>query len=279
MEILFFRNMTRKIAYHHQGVDYYRMSVYRLNKNVQTVYTFFVDDVLIDTAQRHNRENIYEITKSRAINKILLTHHHEDHSGNLNYLMRKLNVKAYGHQNAHDILKEGYVISPLSSYFSGNVDKANIDVVQDNEEIETKKHKLRAIYTPGHSDDHFCYYEENEGWLFSGDLYVADKIKYFARFESLLTQIESLKKLVQLDFDTLFCSHNPKVVNGKQHLRNKLQFFEDFAQTVIRHYNNGLSQKEIFQEMGLKENYVNKYVTLGGFCAENMVYSVLRDIK
>lgn len=271
--------MTKKLVFHHDGVDYYRFSVYRMNKNVQTVYAFIVDDVLIDTAQRHNRENIYNIVKDRNINKILLTHHHEDHSGNLNYLMRKLKIKAYGHQNAHDILKNGYTISPLSSYFSGKVEKAEIDIINDGDEIETKYHKLRAIYTPGHSKDHFSYYEPNKGWLFSGDLFVAEKIKYFAKFESLLTQIESLRKLVQLDFDALFCAHNPKLIGGKQRLQNKLDFFENFAQKVMDLHQQGLSQKEIFAKMGLKENYVNKYATLGEFCAENMVYSVLRDIK
>lgn len=271
--------MTRKIIFHHDGVDYYRCSVYRLNKNVQTVYTFLVDDVLIDTAQRHNRENIYGILKDKSIHKILLTHHHEDHSGNLNYLMRKFKIDAYGHPIAQSILSKGYEISPLSSYFSGKVEKANIKSINDGDMIETAKHQLKAIYTPGHCDDHICYYEANEGWLFSGDLYVADRIKYFAKFESLLTQIESLKKLVQLDFDALFCSHNPKVKNGKKHLQTKLNFFEEFAQTVILYKQQGLEQKEIFQKMGLKENYVNKYITLGEFCAENMVYSVLRDLK
>ena len=271
--------MTKKLVFHHDGVDYYRFSVYRMNKNVQTVYAFVVDDVLIDTAQRHNRPNVYNVVKDRNINKILLTHHHEDHSGNLNYLMKKLNVKAYGHKNASDILKKGYTISPLSTYFSGNVDKADITVIQDGDEIKTKNHTLKAIYTPGHSIDHFCYYEPNKGWLFSGDLFVAEKIKYFAKFESLLTQIDSLKRLLQLDFDALFCSHNPKPIGGKQRLQNKLDFFENFAQKVIQYHQQGMTQKEIFSKMGLKENYVNKYATLGEFCAENMVYSVLRDIK
>jgi glyoxylase-like metal-dependent hydrolase (beta-lactamase superfamily II) len=271
--------MTRKIVYHFEGVDYFRFSVYRMKMNVQTVYTFFVDGVLIDTAQRHNRINIYQQLKHKKIDVILLTHHHEDHSGNIAYLMKKMNVPAYGHQLAHEILKKGYTISPLANILSGSVDKANINVIQDNEIIETSHHQFRAIYTPGHSDDHFCYYEPNKGWLFSGDLYVADKIKYFAKFESFLTQIDSLKKLLQLDFDVLFCAHNPKVENGKLRLQTKLQYFEDFAGIVIKYRNEGLSTKEIFSKMNLKENYINKYLTFGGFCAENMVYSIVRDIK
>ena len=47
--------MTRKFIFHHDGVHYYRLSVYRMRVNVQSVYTFLVDDVLIDTGQRYNR--------------------------------------------------------------------------------------------------------------------------------------------------------------------------------------------------------------------------------
>lgn len=271
--------MTRKIHYQFAGVDYFRFSVYRMSKNIQTVYTFLVDDVLIDTAQRHNRDNLCLVLKNKKISKILLTHHHEDHSGNVGYLTKKFNIPAFGHQYAHDVLKNGYHISPLSTFLSGKVDKAIINVISDNEIIETENNQLQAIYTPGHSVDHFCYYEPNKGWLFSGDLYVADKIKYFAKFESLLTQIESLKKLVKLEFDVLFCSHNPKTENGKERLKIKLDYFEYFAHNVIAYYQQGFNQKEIFAKMKLKENYLNKYITLGGFCAENMVYSVIKDIK
>jgi hypothetical protein len=61
--------MTRKIVYHFEGVDYFRFSVYRMKMNVQTVYTFFVDGVLIDTAQRHNRINIYQQLKYKKLIK------------------------------------------------------------------------------------------------------------------------------------------------------------------------------------------------------------------
>ena len=49
---------VRKFNYEFDGVHYYRFSIYRLGNNVQTVYTFVLDNLLIDTAQRYNRENI-----------------------------------------------------------------------------------------------------------------------------------------------------------------------------------------------------------------------------
>jgi glyoxylase-like metal-dependent hydrolase (beta-lactamase superfamily II) len=270
---------VRKFNYEFDGVHYYRFSIYRLGNNVQTVYTFVLDNLLIDTAQRYNRENILKVAKQHDINKIILTHHHEDHTGNVAFLMNELNIDAYAHPTAVKIMGKGYRMSPLAKLMNGSVEKAVLKPIGTEDTIQTEHYSLQPIYTPGHCDDHYCYFEKNKGWLFSGDLYVADKIKYFANYESLLTQIESIKKLVALDFDTLFCSHNPKTHGGKQRLQNKLQFFEDFAGTVTRYYEQGHNARQIFALMGMKENYLNKYITLGGFCAENMVHSVVKDLK
>ena len=270
---------VRKFNYEFDGVHYYRFSIYRLGNNVQTVYTFVLDNLLIDTAQRYNRENILKVAKQHDINKIILTHHHEDHTGNVAFLMNELNIEAYAHPTAVKIMGKGYRMSPLAKLMNGSVEKAVLKPISTEDRIQTAHYTLEPIYTPGHCDDHYCYYERNKGWLFSGDLYVADKIKYFANYESLLTQIDSIKKLVALDFDTLFCSHNPKTHGGKQRLQNKLQFFEDFAGTVTRYYEQGHNARQIFALMGMKENYLNKYITLGGFCAENMVHSVVKDLK
>ena len=270
---------VRKFKYEHDGVNYYRFSVYRFGNNVQTVYTYIIDDLLIDTAQRHNRDNILKVAQAHQIQKIILTHHHEDHSGNVAYLMEQLNVIAYAHPHTVQILGNGYKTSPLAKILNGSVDVAHLNPILETDNISTKNYLLQPIFTPGHCDDHYCYFEKNKGWLFSGDLYVADKIKYFGTEESLLTQIQSIQKLLLLDFDVLFCSHNPKVVDGKQRLKNKLQFFEDFSGKVKDLHQKGKSVAEIFAEMNLKENYYYKVITAGNFTSENMVKSVVRDLQ
>jgi glyoxylase-like metal-dependent hydrolase (beta-lactamase superfamily II) len=270
---------VRKFNYEFDGVHYYRFSVYRLGSNVQTVYAFTLDGLLIDTAQRYNRDNILKVAHQHNIQKIILTHHHEDHSGNVAYLMNELNIDAFAHPQAVKILGKGYKTSPLAKLINGSVEKAALKPLLETDSIETPNYILQPIYTPGHCNDHYCYYEKNKGWLFSGDLYVADKIKYFGNYESLLTQIESIKKLVALDFDVLFCSHNPKVENGKKRLKNKLQFFEDFAGTVKKYYDQGHTSKQIFSLMNMKENYYYKVLTAGNFTAENMVKSVVKELK
>ena len=270
--------MVKYFSHHYNDINYFRFSVYHFGKNVQSVYAFVIDEVLIDTGQRHNRENVLKALEGREIEKILLTHHHEDHSGNVNYLMNKFNIPAYAHPKAVDILKKGYKMSPLAKVMNGSVEKAVL-IPLDEKPILTKNHQLFPIFTPGHCVDHYAYHEPNKGYLFSGDLYVADKIKYFGDYESMKEQIISLEKLVALDFDVLFCSHNPKTKNGKERLTSKLNGFKDFYQTVAHLHSKGLTENEIMKEMGRVENHFYKLVTMGKFCGVQMVKSVVRDLE
>lgn len=269
--------MIKSKLFQWEDLEYYRFSVYRMGKNVQTVYTFLLGDTLIDTGQKNSREEVVARLDNKGIQKILLTHFHEDHSGNAAYLKRRWHVPVYGHPETASILKKGYTISPLSYMISGNVERLKMEPLLETDTIMAGNYVVQPIYSPGHSHDHYSYYIPEKGWLFSGDLYVAEKIKYFANFESMKVQIESLKKLCALDFDVLMCSHNPKTSKGKQLLQQKLQHFEHFYGTVKDLHQKGMSPKEILEQTGRKENAFYDWITLGNFNAVNMVKSVLKD--
>lgn len=270
--------MVKYWRYNHQNVEYYRFSVYRMNKNVQTVYMYYFDGLLIDTGMRHARNEVCQIFQNHDVQKIVLTHHHEDHSGNVAYLMKHFNIHAYAHPLAVDIIKKGYKVSPLASLVNGEVERAYMHPLEEKS-FSTYKYSVFPIYTPGHCNDHYCYYVPEQGWLFSGDIYVADKIKYFVYYEDFGKQIRSLQKLIALDFDVLFCSHNPKTINGKQHLINKLQFFIDFYEKTIALHQKGMKPGEILKTLGMKENNFYAVITLGNFTAINMVQSAIKSYE
>ena len=91
--------------------------------------------------------------------------------------------------------------------------------------------------------------------------------------EIMKDQIESLKKITALDFDSLFCAHNPQLQNGKAKLQSKLQFLEDFHGRIKGFQTKGLDVNAIINEMGLKENYFMKAFCMGNLCMKNMVRS------
>jgi hypothetical protein len=122
----------------------------------------------------------------------------------------------------------------------------------------------------------FRYYIKNEGVIFSGDLYLGDKIKYFRADEDIGTQIASLQKVLSLDFEILLCSHSPKRKNGKQHIQRKLDFLQNFYGNIISLWENGLSEKQIFSSLDLKENYHTKIICFGDVSLFNGVKSAIR---
>ncbi len=267
---------TRWWTYTHDDLEYYRFSIYHFGSNMQTVYAFRLGDLMIDTGHSRSHKNLRAGLHDHSLRTLLLTHHHEDHTGNAAFLKKKYGVEVKAHPICARMMTNGFTVTPLGRLISGHVAKTQVEALEDRQVLDLGKYKLEAIFTPGHTDDHVAYYEPNKGWLFPGDLYVADRIKYFESNENIKTQIDSLKKMLALDFDTLLCSHNPQLKNGKKRLSRKLELFEQFYGEVIRLHHQGLSANEILKALGRKENYFYKFMTVGHFTAVNMVKSVLK---
>ena len=263
-------------AYRHEDLEYFKFSIYKFGSNMQTVHVFRIGELLIDTAQSKSIDNLKLALGQSSIQTVLLTHHHEDHSGNASYIRHKFGAEIKAHPVCVKIMKDGPVVSPLGRLISGNVRKVEAVAIHDGEWLHGTDIEIKAIHTPGHTDDHMAYYAPDRGWLFSGDLYVADRIKYFESNERIDVQISSLEKLVALDFDVLLCSHNPKIKGGKKRLVRKLELFKDFYGQVAQMHHKGMSASDIFKFTGRKENKFYKYLTVGHFTAINMVKSVIR---
>ena len=51
--------------------------------------------------------------------------------------------------------------------------------------IKTEHHNFQVIETPGHCPDHVSLYEPEQGWFFSGDLFVSEDQKVFRADEEI----------------------------------------------------------------------------------------------
>ncbi len=127
------------------------------------------------------------------------------------------------------------------------------------------------IHAPDHSKDHTIFYEKNHGWLFCGDLYLGSKIKYCRADENLIDTLKSLRETLRLDFDPLFCAHNPREHNGHLALKMKLEFLENFCGEVEHLLNSGLSPREIIKKMSHNEVRFVQMFTFGNVSFEQMI--------
>lgn len=240
---------------------------------LMTVYCYVFDNIMIDTGLSHMEEEAVNIAKENKVEQIFLTHHHEDHSGNAAAISKALEADVYGHNFAAEILQNPRDIHPYRKYVWGKAAKLSVKDFPGN--IQTPLGRIIPVLTPGHAMDHTAFFIPEKGILFSGDLYLADRIKFFKSNEDLGIQIESLKKVLDLDFDTLLCGHYPRQENGKKHIKNKLEFLENFYGNIVELWKKGLAEKQIFKRMKLKEARFTKYFTLGNVSMINGVRSAV----
>ena len=90
-------------------------------------------------------------------------------------------------------------------------------------------------------------------------------------------QISSIKKVLELDWDYLFCSHHPKIKCGRNELEFKLQYLENFYHDVAALYHKGFTEQQIFRKLGFKENWLIRILSGGMHSKLNMVKAVIKD--
>ena len=264
-------NLVKKTAF--GEVEAIRLGFGPIGPPLMSVFLYIVDGLVIDTGQRNMQKVVVELLKHRNLKQILLTHHHEDHSGNAFALGKGHGISVTGHPLTVEKMRYGFKIRPYQRYVWGKADV--LEVIPFGSTIETDRFKFEPIHTPGHSKDHTVYLEAENGWLFSGDLYLADRIKYFRSDERLNHQITSLRRVLEFDFEVLFCAHHPCLENGKARLKKKLQFLEDFYGNILMLIEKGLSEKAIIKNLDTRSDRWIKWITMGNVSFANMVRSAI----
>ena len=128
-----------------------------------------------------------------TLSAILITHHHPDHAGGVNELVKQYNTPVYG--PAHEQIP--HCNHPLTE--------------GDSISIEALGISFDVIDIPGHTSGHIAFY--GNGWLFCGDTLFSGGCGRI--FEGTPPQMyDSLTKLKKLDPSTLvFCGHEYTVAN------------------------------------------------------------------
>ncbi len=240
------------------------------------VFLYCIDDILVDTAQPLMQKAVIEVLRDKRISRIVLTHHHEDHSGNAAVLKELKRASVYADPRAREKMRAGFKILPYQHVMWGR--PGTLDVLPLDAKVEGDKYTLTPVHTPGHSEDHTVFLEENQGWLFSGDLYLADRIKYFRSDEKFGDTVESLRRVLKLDFEALFCAHSPSPSNGKELIRRKLHFLEDILGEVEDLLEKGYEKKEIVKKMSKEEVTFIKLATMGDVSLARMISSAVDSI-
>jgi glyoxylase-like metal-dependent hydrolase (beta-lactamase superfamily II) len=263
---------------HFDKVKGLRVGYAPIGKPLICVIVYYVDGLLIDSGAYNTRKSVKKFVTDNNVEQVALTHYHEDHAGNAGFLKKYLEVPIYGHPLTIENLKNNVRLKPYEYYLFGRLEQAEISPLPQI--IETTNYSFTPVHTPGHSQDHIVYHEKNEGWVFSGDLFLGPKIKYFRKDEDIVLTIKSLYKLLSLDFDYLFCGHNPKMNKPKIYIQSKVEQMHLLMEEVNILINKGYNDREVLKILTKgQEAYSAIVFTLGDVSYKNMVKSALHSLR
>jgi glyoxylase-like metal-dependent hydrolase (beta-lactamase superfamily II) len=264
--------VDRRFGY--KEVEGLRTGRFDLEVNTSAVL-FRLGTTLIDAGPPNRWPQVRDFLRDRPPERVLLTHHHEDHSGNAARIASVFGAQVLAHPAALPELAKGWRLRPYQRLFWGRPPRLTAQPVPDVVELEHGL-RLQTVSTPGHAEDLVCYLEKERGWLFTGDLYIGSRPRYLRQDENLPRQIESLRAILQHDFKVVFCSHRGVVTEGYRAIEEKLDYLLRFSQQVKELHGRGVSVREITRRLLGRED-LTSLATLGHFTKLNMVRGCLAD--
>ena len=242
------------------------------------VAVFLVDGLLIDTGQAHCAAELEAfLAPDLAAKKITVavnTHHHEDHIGGNKFLLDR-GVRVFAHADAIELIARRPTLFPYQEMVWGYPEPTRPEPAPD--EIVTPHHRFQVIPTPGHSHDHICLFEAARGWLFTGDLFISEKLKAVRSFEEVGQMATSLETLAGLPGPRLILFNaagsvvedgRPKLVAAAGYLRQVIASAKALAA-------EGLTPAQIRDRVFGRESLMAE-LTSGDCTTENLIKSALR---
>ena len=260
------------ISSDHDGVRYFRMARTIFGRALYWTGVYFVDGLLVDSGPPNMRRAVARLVAELGVRQCVTTHGHEDHSGN-HALLNARGIAPLAHPTGVARLAAPHAMDLYRRVTWGSPGPARVAAL--GETLETPAHRFEVIHTPGHADDHVALFEPDRGWLFTGDLYLAPRLKVLRDDEDVHAMIASLRRLVALAPAVVFCQHRGAVDDGAELLRRKLEFLVELGGRIATLRERGLGEEEIARALP-GDDLLWRLWTGGHFAKRHFVRAFLR---
>ncbi len=161
---------------------------------------------------------------------VIVTHTHPDHLGGAADVLSR-----FGTRKVHKLpWPERDARVPVE-----------ITPIGDGAIFETEGVTLRAIHTPGHAQDHLCFYLEEERALFTGDVILGAGTSVIPiEGGDMRLYLGTLRRLLDLDLRVIDPGHGPRIHEPHAKIREYLDHRLEREQQVLEAARGGASTVE-----------------------------------
>jgi endoribonuclease LACTB2 len=243
-----------------------------LGRPVYEVSAYAFADLLIDSGPPQSAARLVEWCRGQPVRRVILNHHHEDHVGGAAALQEELGLPIFAPASAVPILAEGLRMPFYRKAVWRTPRRFRAEPL--GETVEGEGYRLQVILTPGHASTHVCLFDAERRWLFSGDLYVHERVRYLRRIESVREHIASLRRVLALEPELLICDHAGILENAAERLARKIGWWEDLGGKARALADQGLAVDEIAHRL-LGRGGLLPWLSFGDFSQDNLIRGLL----
>jgi ribonuclease/clavin/mitogillin len=259
---------------YNKDISYIKTASEFNNDALMWVYSYRIDNVMFDAGCPNAKHEFKEYLKHVDIDKLVISHFHEDHSGGASLFVDKAII--YARPETREIIRDPPQLSEFFQWAWGQPEPVeNVEVVP--EVIEIGDMTFETIELFGHSPEMIGLYEKERGWLFSADAVPSQTRKNAAMPEENVPRIiETMEKILRLKPKVLFDGHRGPIENPSEHISKRVGFLKELQKKIQDMHGNGLSISEIKDQLDLEPPWYMD-LTEGRFSFDHLIKSLLTD--
>jgi ribonuclease/clavin/mitogillin len=241
---------------------------------IMFVYSYLVKDALFDAGCGNAVTEFEEFVKKNKINRVYISHSHEDHVGCLHLFDG--NTTIYANEMTQKDLRNPQQIGEFFDFVWGQP-KPIEEMAALPDTFSIGDLTFEVVPLPGHAQDMVGFYEPEKRWFFSFDAVpLPSKKKIAMPEENIPLMVATMEKIQDMDIEILFDSHRGPIDNPREHIQTRIDYINMIEKEARILHESGKSIEEIQQSLGLDGPWYLE-MTKDRFGIDFFIKSVLFD--